>query len=121
LPSGQQETQAGDDQQRHQELNRRTWPTTRRLLPDRDRVIMYRQQYFAFFTSMEHKEMTLSLEGKARKRALAKARRLNQVTAATAPSKADPEPSAATPAESAVVPAPGTADSDTGATAPGPE
>jgi hypothetical protein len=73
--------------QGHQELNRRTWPTTRRLLPDGDRVIMYRQQYFAFFTLMEHMELTLSLEGKARKRALAKTRRLNQESAAlgTAP------------------------------------
>jgi hypothetical protein len=32
-------------QQGHEELNRRTWPTTRRLLPDGDRVIGYRQQY----------------------------------------------------------------------------
>jgi hypothetical protein len=63
-------------QQGHQELNRRTMPTSRRLLPDGDRVIIYRQQYFAFFTLLEHMEMTLSLEGKARRRALAKARRL---------------------------------------------
>jgi len=67
-------------QQGHEELNRRTWPTTRRLLPDGDRVIVYRQQYFAFFTLLEHMEMTLSLEGKARRKALAKTRRLQQET-----------------------------------------
>lgn len=66
--------------QGHQELNRRTWPTTRRLLPDGDRVIVYRQQYFAFFTLLEHMELTLSLEGKARRKALAKTRRLQQET-----------------------------------------
>jgi len=65
-------------QQGHQELNRRTWPTARRLLPDGDRVIVYRQQYFAFFTLLEHMELTLSLEGKARRKALAKTRRLQQ-------------------------------------------
>ena len=43
---------------------------------DADRVIIYRQQYFAFYTLLEHMEMTLSLEGKARRRALAKARQL---------------------------------------------
>jgi hypothetical protein len=48
------------------------------LLPDADRVIIYRQQYFGFFTLLEHTELTLSLEGKARRRALAKARRLRQ-------------------------------------------
>lgn len=64
--------------QGHQELNRRTWPTTRRLLPDGDRVIMYRQQCFAFFTLLEHMELTLSLETKARRKALAKTRRLQQ-------------------------------------------
>lgn len=69
--------------QGHQELNRRTWPTGRRLLPDADRVIIYRQQYFAFFTLLEHTEMTLSLEGKARRRALAKTRRLLQEAAAS--------------------------------------
>jgi hypothetical protein len=69
-------------QQGHQELNRRTWPTSRRLLPDGDRVIIYRQQYFAFFTLLEHTEMTLSLEGKARRRALAKARQLLHDTSA---------------------------------------
>jgi len=62
----------------HEELNRRTWSTSRRLLPDGDRVIIYRQQCFGFFTLLEHMEMTLSLEGKARRRALAKARRLLQ-------------------------------------------
>jgi len=62
----------------HQELNRRTRDTTRRLLPDGDRVIIYRQQYFAFFTLLEHTELTLSLEGKARRKALAKARRLQK-------------------------------------------
>lgn len=67
----------------HQELNRRTWPTGHRLLPDGDRVIIYRQQYFAFFTLLEHMEMTLSLEDKARRRALAKARRLLQQDAAS--------------------------------------
>ena len=65
----------------HQELNRRTWPTSRRLLPDGDRVIIYRQQYFGFFTLLEHTELTLSLEGKARRRALAKARQLRQESA----------------------------------------
>ena len=62
----------------HQELNRRTLETTRRLLPDGDRVIVYRQQYFAFFTLLEHTELMLSLEGQARRKALAKARRLQQ-------------------------------------------
>jgi hypothetical protein len=62
----------------HQELNRRTVETTRRLLPDADRVIIYRQQYFAFFTLLEHTELTLTLEGKARRKALAKARRLQK-------------------------------------------
>jgi hypothetical protein len=64
--------------QGHQELNRRTLPTTRRLLPDGDRVIIYRQQCFAFFTLLEHTELTLSLEEKARRKALAKTRRLQQ-------------------------------------------
>lgn len=63
-------------QQGHEALNRRTMPTTRRLLPDGDRVVVYRQQYFAFFTLLEHMEMTLSLEGKPRRRALKKAREL---------------------------------------------
>jgi len=63
-------------QQGHEALNRRTVPTTRRLLPDGDRVVIYRQQYFAFFTLLEHTEMTLSLEDKARRRALNKTRRL---------------------------------------------
>jgi Transposase DDE domain len=73
--------------QGHEELNRRTWPTGRRLLPDGDRVMIYRQQSFAFFTLLEHMEMTLSLEGKARRKALAKARRLLQDV-----SKNDAEP-----------------------------
>jgi hypothetical protein len=60
----------------HQELNRRTVETSRRLLPDGDRVIIYRQQCFAFFTLLEHTELTLSLTEKARRKALAKARRL---------------------------------------------
>ena len=62
----------------HAALNRRTVETTRRLLPDGDRVVVYRQQYFAFFTLLEHMELTLSLEGKARRRALSKARQLRQ-------------------------------------------
>ena len=62
----------------HQELNRRTRPTSRRLLPDGDRVIIYRQQCFGFFTLLEHMELTLGLEGKARRRALAKTRSLMQ-------------------------------------------
>jgi hypothetical protein len=71
--------------QGHEELNRRTWPTSRRLLPDGDRVIIYRQQCFAFFTLLEHMEMTLSLEDKPRRRALAKARRLlNDIPGAAA-------------------------------------
>lgn len=68
-------------QQGHQELNRRTRETSRRLLPDGDRVIIYRQQCFGFFTLLEHTELTLSLEGKARRRALAKTRRLQQEAA----------------------------------------
>jgi len=67
----------------HEELNRRTRETTRRLLPDGDRVIIYRQQYFGYFTLLEHTELTLSLEGKARRKALAKARRLQQEVSAS--------------------------------------
>ena len=67
-------------QQGHAALNRRTVQTTRRLLPDGDRVIIYRQQYFGFFTLLEHTELTLSLEGKARRKALAKARQLRHET-----------------------------------------
>jgi hypothetical protein len=63
-------------QQGHAALNRRTVATTRRLLPDGDRVVVYCQQYFAFFTLLEHMELTLSLEEKARQRALRKAREL---------------------------------------------
>lgn len=59
-------------------LNRRTRQTTRRLLPDGARVIIYRQQYFAFFTLAEYTELTLSLEGKPRRTALAKVRRLQK-------------------------------------------
>jgi hypothetical protein len=57
-------------------LKRRLEQTTRRLLPDADRVVVYRGQSFAFFTLLEHRELLLSLEGKARQRALAKARSL---------------------------------------------
>lgn len=72
-------------QQGHEKLNRRTWPTSRRLLPDGDRVIIYRQQCFGFFTLLEHTELMLSLEGKARRLALAKARRLRQESGLAAP------------------------------------
>jgi len=64
--------------QGHQALNRRTWPTTRRLLPDADRVLVYRQQYFAFLTLLEHTELVLNLEEPARRKALAKVRRLQR-------------------------------------------
>lgn len=80
--------------QGHAELDRRTPQTTRRLLPDGDRVIMYRQNYFAFFSLLEHTELTLSLEGKARRRALAQARRLRQEapsSRAAAPARRLPE------------------------------
>jgi hypothetical protein len=60
----------------HATLNRRTVQTTRRLLPDGDRVVVYCQQYFAFFTLLEHMGLTLSLEEKARQQALLKAREL---------------------------------------------
>jgi hypothetical protein len=50
--------------------------TSRRLLPDGDRVINCRQQRFGFFTLLEPTELTLSLTEKARRKALAKARRL---------------------------------------------
>src|SRR5438552_2260351 len=72
-----------------EELNRRTRQTTQRLLPDGDRVVIYRQQYFAFFTLMEHMELTLSLDEKARRKALAKTRRLRQNDPATAPGPED--------------------------------
>ena len=65
-------------QQGHQALNRCTRETTRRLLPDGDRVIIYRQQYFGYFTLLEHAELMLSLEDKARRKALAKIRRLQK-------------------------------------------
>lgn len=74
----------------HAELNRRTMPTTRRLLPDGERVIVYRQQSFAFFTLLEHLEMTLSLEGKARRRALATTRRLRESTSLAKPESSSP-------------------------------
>jgi hypothetical protein len=74
----------------HAELNRRTMPTTRRLLPDGERVIVYRQQSFAFFTLLEHLELTLSLEGKARRRALATTRRLRESTALADPASSSP-------------------------------
>ena len=76
----------------HEALNRRTLPTTRRLLPDGDRVVVYRQQYFAFFTLMEHMELTLSLEGQARRRALAKTRRLLHDDPATTSKPSPNEP-----------------------------
>ena len=41
-------------------------------------MIIYRQQCFGFFTLLEHMELTLGLEGKARRRALAKTRSLMQ-------------------------------------------
>jgi len=63
-------------EQGHAELNRRTVTTTRRLLPEGDRVVVYRQQSFAYFSLLEHMELTLSLEGQARQLALAKARQL---------------------------------------------
>jgi hypothetical protein len=63
-------------------------------------VIIYRQQCFGFFTLLEHMEMTLSLEGKARRRALAKARSLMQDTpprdGAPGPTQ-DPAPGAPAP------------------------
>lgn len=82
-------------QQGHQELNRRTWPTTHRLLPDGDRVIIYRQQCFAYFTLLEHMDMTLNLEGKARRRAQAKTRRLMQEATASAGQSSPAAPNAA--------------------------
>ena len=63
--------------QGHQELNRRTRPAGRRLLPDGDRVIIYRQQCFAFFTLLEHMKATLSL-GTTHDATLAKVRCLMQ-------------------------------------------
>jgi len=61
--------------QGHEELNRRTWPTSHRLLPDGERVIIYRRECFEFSTLLEHRELTLSLEDKARRRALSKTSR----------------------------------------------
>jgi hypothetical protein len=97
-------------QKGHEELNRRTWPTSRRLLPDGDRVIIYRQQTFAFFTLLEHMEMTLSLNEKARRRALAKTRRLLQdgaINPVAPPPDPPPNPGAGPP------PAPPAADGAT--------
>ncbi len=37
-------------------------------------MIIYGQQYFGFFTLLEHTALMLRLEGNARRRALAKAR-----------------------------------------------
>jgi hypothetical protein len=71
-------------QQGHAALSRRTVETTRRLLPDGDRVVVYCQQYFAFFTLLEHMELTLSLQEKARRRALSKTRQLLHGAAASA-------------------------------------
>ncbi len=48
-------------------------------MPDGDQVIIYRQQCFAFFSLFEHTELTLSLTEKARRKALAKARRLDHL------------------------------------------
>ena len=39
-------------------------------------VVVSREQSFAFFTLLEHREWTRSREGKARRRALSKARSL---------------------------------------------
>jgi Transposase DDE domain len=70
-------------QQGHEALNRRTVQTTRCLLPDGDRVVVYCQQSFAFFTLLEHMELTLSMEEEARRRALSKARELRHDILAT--------------------------------------
>ena len=60
--------------------------TTRGLLPDGGRVVIYRQQSFAFFSLLEFVELTLSLEGEARQRALATVRCLLQHEPPTPPS-----------------------------------
>jgi hypothetical protein len=78
-------------EQGHEALNRRTVQTTRRMLPDGDRVVIYREQSFAFFSLLEHMEWTLSLEGKARQRALLKARQLLKGEARS-PEPSSPEP-----------------------------
>ena len=54
--------------QGHEALNRRTVTTTRRLLPDGDRVVVYCQQSFAFFTLLEHMELTLTTFSRRRSR-----------------------------------------------------
>jgi hypothetical protein len=65
-------------------------------------VIIYRQQSFAFFTLLEHMDMTLNLKGQARRRAQAKTRRLLQDAAAgAAPPTAAPEPAADAPTPAA--------------------
>jgi hypothetical protein len=46
------------------------------LLADGDRVIIHRQVYLGFFMLSEHTEPMPSREGKARRKALLKARRL---------------------------------------------
>jgi hypothetical protein len=80
----------------HAALNRRTVETTRRLLPDGDRVVVYCQQSFAFFSLLEHMELTLSLEEKARQRALEKARELLQ-GASSSPGAAGASPQTSAP------------------------
>ena len=61
-------------------------------------MIIYRQQCFGFFTLLEHMELTLSLEGKARRRALSKTRRLMHESMPE-PAKPDqPEPDRSAPA-----------------------
>jgi hypothetical protein len=51
-------------------------PANFAVLPSADRVIIDRQQRFAFFRLLEHTELTLSLTEKAGRKALAEARRL---------------------------------------------
>lgn len=99
-------------QQGHQESNRRTWPTSHKLLPDGERVIVYRQQYFAFFTLLEHMELTLILEGKAKRRDLAKIRQLRHETPTPEQPAEDPScaPDPAPPTIAEGSPTPETAD-----------
>jgi Transposase DDE domain len=80
----------------HAALNRRTVETTRRLLSDGDRVVVYCQQSFAFFSLLEHMELTLSLEEQARQRALVKARELLQ-GASSSPGEAGASPQTSAP------------------------
>lgn len=91
--------------QGHEALNRRTWPTSHRLLPDGERVIVYRQQYFAFFSLLEHMELTLRLEGKAKRRALAKTRQLRHEPPLPEPPDAAPDPAPAPELEAPAAPA----------------